>query len=225
MCPQTIRLWLVALTALICQPLPALAQQVSPLKVLFIGNSHLFVNNVPARVRQRLTTAKRTVYTFTIAKGGARLKHYAGTRKISDVLRETNWNVIVLQEASAAFVSRQGQQRFHEAVAWFVQNASPTARIVLYQTWPWRAGSRFLRRRKANADKMWRDMQIEYATVIRQHPQVTLAPVGKCWMRSRNRSTLYSNDGNHAAVAGSQLAASIIADTIQRRALGRCTAS
>jgi len=226
----SVALWcIIMLTAMSWQSLAAVkkssARLPQPLNVLFIGNSHLFVNNVPARVRGHLLNANDKVSIKTFAKGGARLVRHANNPAVRDALQRTNWSVVVLQESSAAFLSRKGRQRFHEAVNWFVRNTPSTARIVLYQTWPWRAGSRFLRRRGANPSEMWRVMQLEYAAVARQHPHISIAPVGPCWMSSSKLVSLYSPDGNHASVAGSELAAAIIADTIKQRARGRCSPS
>jgi Domain of unknown function (DUF4886) len=189
--------------------------------VLFIGNSHLLVNNVPAKVQRRLQAGKGKTSIRTFAYGGARLLSFTRRADVAAALKTTNWNIIVLQEASATFLTPKGRRNFHRAVRWFRRNAPSKTHIVLYQTWPWRSGSRFLGRRGSNATEMWSAMQAEYAKARRSRG-VTIAPVGHCWVRSPRRDQLYSADGNHATIAGSNLAAAIISNTIIRGARQSC---
>lgn len=190
-------------------------------KVLFIGNSHLLVNNVPARVQRRLRTAKGQARIRTFAYGGARLLSFTRRADVASALRTTNWNIVVLQEASATFLTAHGRRNFQRAVRWFQRNVPAGTRIVLYQTWPWRSGSRYLGRSGSSSAKMWSAMQTEYSKPRRTRG-VTIAPVGSCWVRSPRRAKLYSADGNHATVAGSRLAAAVISTTIIRGAHGNC---
>lgn len=192
-----------------------------PFNVLFIGNSHLFVNNVPQRVRRHLRTGRGPIQIMTFARGGAQLSSFTHRADVAAALKSRAWDVVVLQEASATFLSPGGAHRFGQSIAWFRRRLGSNVRIVLYQTWPWRDGSRYFLGRASNNRHMWQAMRRAYATVARQ-PRLTIAPVGTCWMRSPRRAALYSADGNHASVAGSQLAARIIAATIRRNAPAEC---
>ena len=198
---------------------PATAQ--SPYSVLFVGNSHLFVNDVPARVRHRLEAVKGRTFVATFTKGGARLASFTRRDDIVAALASRSWDVVVLQEASATFLARHGTTRFRDAVAWFRRRLPSRTRIVLYQTWPWQDGSRYLARRGANSAAMWHTMRAAYADVAARGG-VTVAPVGSCWMAAPERATFYSHDGNHAAPAGSRLAAAIISATILFGSLRGC---
>ena len=182
------------------------------LRILFIGNSHLFVNNVPRRVQSRLKSAKRAASIRSFTAGGARLSDFVGRHDIETELSTGPWNVVVLQEATASFLSADGRRQFQRSVDWFADRIPADTKIVLYQTWPWRAGSRYLAGRTTEA-RLWRNMTATYSDMT-QRPRITVAPVGACWMASSNRRALYSSDGNHASVAGSDLAADVIAATI-----------
>ena len=192
-----------------------------PYKVLFIGNSHLFVNDVPGQVRRLLQALKGSVSVRAITKGGARLLSFTRRPDVAAALNETAWDVVVLQEASATFVSTGGSERFHKAIDWFERRIPQGTRIVLYQTWPWREGSRYLRKYSATEIAMWGVMRREYAKVARR-PRIRVAPVGPCWLGSPRLAALYSADGNHASPAGSRLAAAVIARTIEERGEKRC---
>lgn len=190
-------------------------------KVLFVGNSHLFVNDVPARVERRLRPTKGPVMIQTFAFGGAQLSQFTRSSDVAAALMNTVWDVVVLQEASASFLTSTGRRRFHQSVSWFLNRIPTQTRVVLYQTWPWQTGSTFFDGQQTSADRMWRLMRAEY-TKIASRSRITIAPVGHCWVNSPKRATYYSSDGVHATVAGSRVAAAVIAGTILRGAPGPC---
>ena len=193
----------------------------TPLKVLFIGNSHTIVNDVADQVRRRLQASKGATIVESIVKRGARLRSFTRRGDVVSKLDSTTWDVVVLQEASATFVSPDGPSRFHEAIDWFERQIPERTRIVLYQTWPWRDGSRYLGRYGSTSEAMWNVMRREYAKAG-QRTRIDVAPVGPCWLTSPARATFYSADGNHATPAGSRLAADVIARTIENQSRARC---
>ncbi len=190
-------------------------------RVLFIGNSHLLVKNVPVQVRGLLLKKNRNTSIRTIAVGGARLSHFAGRSDVATTLKSTNWDVVVLQEASVSFLTAQGRSTFHKSVDWFVRRLPPKTRIILYQTWPWRTDSGFYGARPFNEKTMWAAMRKEYAKIA-QRKRVVIAPVGRCWVRSPRKAAYYSSDGNHASPAGARFAAKVIAQTIANKQRHAC---
>ncbi len=185
-----------------------------PLRILFVGNSHLFVNDVPARVAHLLEVDAAPIITATFTVGGARLTHFTRRADVAAALADEVWDVVVLQEATASFLTPEGRRQFHRALQWFLGRIPPRTRTVLYQTWPWRNDSRYFRGRSSTA-RLWRAMMHEYGRLAAL-PRVVVAPVGRCWLSSPHRARFYSADGNHASVAGSQFAARVLADTILR---------
>ena len=210
-------LFLVAMVIAVMGDARALAvepQQQGALKILFIGNSHLFLNDVPDQVRARLRTDNEDVEIQMFASGGARLIEFTEGEVVADALKAKHWDVVVLQEASISFLSARGRRDFHRALDWFLGRLPHDTRVILYQTWPWQDGSPYLFGRAEDEAKMWSIMQSEYATA-RQNSRVVIAPVGQCWVKSPRRAAFYSADGNHATAAGSTFAATVIANTIR----------
>ena len=197
------------------------AAKSDPVKILFVGNSHLLVKNVPVQVRGFLAKKRRDVRIRTIAVGGARLSQFVGRSNVASALKSTNWDVVVLQEASVSFLSMQGRSTFHRSVNWFIRQLPAETRVVLYQTWPWRTGSGFYGSRQFNERTMWAAMRREYAKVGR-NKRVVIAPVGRCWVQSPRKAAYYSSDGNHASSAGAQFAAKVIANTIANAQQNAC---
>ena len=189
------------------------AKQQSAFKVLFIGNSHLFLNDVPLQVRERLRAEKWDVEIRMFASGGARLVDFTRGAVVADALKAKRWDVVVLQEASISFLSAEGRRNFHRSLDWFLGRLPQETRVVLYQTWPWQNGSPYLFGRAEDESKMWVVMQAEYAKA-EENSRFVIAPVGRCWVNSPRRAAFYSADGNHATAAGSTFAATVIAKTI-----------
>ena len=124
---------------------PANAAAQGRLRVLFIGNSHLQVKNVPAQVRARISTKYNNVQIRMLAVGGARLSDFVDRPDVVAALQKSKWDVVVLQEASVSFLSGSGRRVFHESVDWFLRRIGSDTRVMLYQTWPWQTGSRYYR--------------------------------------------------------------------------------
>ena len=192
---------------------PANAAAQGRLRVLFIGNSHLQVKNVPAQVRARISTKYNNVQIRMLAVGGARLSDFVDRPDVVAALQKSKWDVVVLQEASVSFLSGSGRRVFHESVDWFLRRIGSDTRVMLYQTWPWQTGSRYYRSAAIGEKAMWKLMRAEYARAG-LNARITIAPVGKCWVQSAHKQSFYSSNGNHASVAGSAFAAKIIARTI-----------
>jgi hypothetical protein len=70
----------------------------SPLKVLFIGNSYTYVNDLPSLV-VGLTDAAggRKIETGQHLVGGCTLERHVKDKKAIDKIREKKWDVVVLQ--------------------------------------------------------------------------------------------------------------------------------
>ena len=183
------------------------------LRVLFIGNSHLQVKNVPAQVRAKISKKYNKVQIRMLAVGGARLTDFVGRPDVVAALKKSKWDVVVLQEASISFLSGSGRKVFHESVDWFLRKIGNDTRVILYQTWPWQTGSRYYRSAAIDETAMWQLMRAEYAKAA-LNARIIIAPVGKCWVQSARKKFFYSSDGNHASVAGAAFAAKIIARTI-----------
>ncbi|MEM9027283.1 MAG: DUF4886 domain-containing protein [Pseudomonadota bacterium] len=202
--------------------------------VLFIGNSHVLVNNVPGRVAKRLDAVvgpSRKPVTARIAINGARLSDFAGRDIVKTALKRISWDILVLQEATASFLSSSGRKNFHASLNWFMRHKPTTTRVVLYQTWPFQSHHWLYHRpnltryeRPKSPDQMWTWIRSAYQTAV-QRNRVTLAPVGHCWLAAENTSSFYSSDGNHASVAGSNLAAEVLTQAIVRTSALNSTAA
>jgi glyoxylase-like metal-dependent hydrolase (beta-lactamase superfamily II) len=201
-----------------------------PLRVLFIGNSYTYFNNLPEIVADfaRLANTSREVQVEAIVRGGATLRDHWDAGTVHQRLRATSWDYVVLQEQSMLGLALQDGRPtinepgfFHHYARLFVDQVKAAgATPVFFLTWSRRATPE-LQPRLTSAYE-----EIAQATGAR------LAAVGPAWQalrRQRPDLELYAPDGTHPSPTGSYLAAATIWATISgatpvglpRRARGR----
>jgi hypothetical protein len=104
-----------------------------PVRVLFIGNSLTYANDLPAMVRRIADVDGRKVVTETIALPNHSLEDHLGTPRLDAALAK-QWDFVVLQQGPSSLdESRRQLIRDTKAVAKVVR---PPARIALLMVWP-----------------------------------------------------------------------------------------
>ncbi|MFN8670286.1 MAG: hypothetical protein U0164_24115 [Gemmatimonadaceae bacterium] len=194
---------------------PRASRQAPPLRVLFIGNSYTYFNNLPALVADlgQRARAPRTITTRMIVRGGATLRDHWTTGEALDALRREHWDFVVLQEQSMLGTmlvdgkpSVNDPAFFQTYARLFVREIRAAhATPVFYLTWS-RKGSPEAQQRLTNA----------YADMARESGAL-LAPVGLAWQeirRTRASLELYDPDGSHPSPNGSYVAAATLLATM-----------
>src|SRR5256712_3057541 len=69
-------------------------------RVLFIGNSYTYVNDLPAMFAGLARSGGHRVETAMVAEGGATLAEHAASAATSAAITSKKWDVVVLQEQS-----------------------------------------------------------------------------------------------------------------------------
>lgn len=177
------------------------------LRVLFIGNSYTYFNNLPEIFAKLAESGRQaTVETRMEAPGGWRLKDHWEKGEAPKTLRDGKWDYVVLQEQSTLgfnlFVEgrpRIVSDEFFEpyAVKWASEIRKAGATPVFYLTWA----------RKTNPEDQ---AALNYAYVHAANESgAQVAPVGIAWTEVRQEQPaieLYMNDGSHPSPAGTYLA-------------------
>ena len=189
------------------QPAPSLGPR--PVRVLFIGNSYTYVNNLPELVRGLAAGMTKPVMVETeqVTVGGATLRQLWEAGPALAAIRRTHWDYVVLQEQStfgATMVNGQGivsdpASRFWPAARLFdgaIRKGG--AKTVLLDTWggPGKAES-------------FQALAHGYFTIGKELGAAVI-PAGLAWQRAlaeRADLPLYLADGSHPAPAGSYLMA------------------
>lgn len=189
----------------------------APIRILFIGNSYTYVNNLPAML-SRLAESSRPVRMlhgeFAGVGGGTLMSHWRGGRAV-EMIRGGAWDYVVLQEQSMLAGSRVNGRPimgdpetsgFYEAARLFDAEIKKSgARTVFYLTWA----------RKTRPEMQAR-LNDAYVRIAREL-NALLVPAGPAWQRARQQHPgieLYVEDGSHPSSAGTFLAAAVFYATL-----------
>ena len=185
------------------------------LRVLFVGNSFTYFNEMPAMVGQLAANDRgaRQVFAVRFSPGGARLEQSLRDEGLRRLIAGERWDAVVLQEQSAipAWPADREAFMFPAARALARMAEDRGAQPVLYMTWGYRAGDQ-----NFSASDSYEAMQARVAAGYRElggRLGAPVAPVGLAWrraLRERPGAQLWHADGHHPSRAGSYLAASVL---------------
>lgn len=166
-------------------------------KVLFVGNSYTYYNNMPEIVAGFAAMAGVPLQIKAHTMGAAQLGTIWGLRPTRYLLQDEKWDFVVLQEQSTLPLTATGRMRdsirtFDEAIK------KIGARTILYVTW----ARENLPRTQETITKAYVDIGSEFGAL--------LAPVGPAWqfaLEADPKMPLFDPDGTHPSPTGSYLAA------------------
>jgi len=174
------------------------------LRLLFIGNSHTFFNDMPLMVQRRAREAGFDCSAVMIAHGGWYLAQHAEEPDVRFNILYGGYDYIVLQEHAHPFGP---EEKYFSGIAKLGEFIRKTDSVpVIYETW---------------AQKKEPGIQSHMNEVHRQAAEkigALVAPVGEKWWEYKNSRPdleLYWSDGAHASPAGSDFAAEQIWQTIR----------
>jgi hypothetical protein len=106
-----------------------------PLKVLFIGNSYTYVNDLPSLVVGLADAAGgRKIETGERLPGGYTFQQQVSDRKSIEKIRERKWDVVVLQGHSLeTILNRESMQKYARVLDAEIKKQG--AKTVFYLTW------------------------------------------------------------------------------------------
>ena len=89
---------------LILIPCAVMAQEAKQdsLRLLFVGNSYTYYNDLPQMVYEIAKTKKKKLSVRSVTKGGERLKGHLYNEKLREMLTTEKWDFVILQEQSSA---------------------------------------------------------------------------------------------------------------------------
>lgn len=177
-----------------------------PLRVLFIGNSYTYGNNLPAMV-QRLSelTGGRKVVTEQVTNGGWTLQMHWLQGKAPGRLKEGKWDYVVLQDHSLRPIDDRPQfERFSRLFVHQIRQQGGKA--VFYMTWA--------RRHRPETQER---LTTSYRRIAVEQKSL-LAPVGEAWrsiLTGPEPIRLHLGDDSHPNEPGTYIAAITILSAIR----------
>lgn len=176
------------------------------MKVLFIGNSHTYFNDMPHLFTEICAKGGIPAEAVMLAHGGMGLDFHRQQEEVRFNIRYGGFDYVVLQHVAHPFGEEEVMFDAARTLNGWIAEAG--ARTVLYMTWS----------EKDNEAGQAR-MAEAYLRLGRELGAV-VAPVGLAWWSCRHahpETELYYTDGQHASPAGSLLAACTIFSAICRK--------
>jgi hypothetical protein len=173
-----------------------------PLRVLFIGNSLTYSNDLPAVFKQIAAADGRQVITETIARPDYSLEDHLNDG-VTKVLQQ-QWDFVVLQQGPSSMDdSRQLLIRYVKAFAALIR---PPTRIAVLMSWPprtrWHALQRVADSHRLAAEAV-NGVLIPGGTAL-QHA-----------LERDPRAALFTSDGFHPSAAGTRVVALATYDALK----------
>jgi hypothetical protein len=209
--------YLILIVATLCSVNKALCQTGITRKVLFIGNSYTYANNLPQMIADVASSTGNNLVFDSSAPGGAFLcdqvmfSIYPGVTKIMN----GGWDYVVLQDQSLAYT---GYVPTYVHCAYrldtIIKKYNPCSHTMFYVTWGRENGMTF-----GSYHAMDSVIESNYMLAA-DSLSFEATPVGAIWRYLRiNHPTinLFDNDGSHPSPAGSYAAACGFYTTLFRK--------
>ena len=199
---------MIALFRLIKKPTEANFQgtEQQTIRVLFIGNSYTYVNDLPWLTQHLAESAKETrmLETEMVVFGGATLKNHWKRGKALRLLKAKRWDYVVLQEQSTLPITNP-KEMYKYASLFDAEIKRVNSQTVFYLTWA-----------KQNQPETQQILTDSYMTIAKEL-KAKVAPVGIAWQKVQEANpklNLYNPDQSHPSPTGSYVAACVFYTTI-----------
>ena len=190
------------------------------MKVLFIGNSYTYYNDMPDLFEKLAKENGADIQVMSVTQGGRRLKTYENdadeyTLQLAQIMSENSFDAVIVQEHSLAPIL--DYDGFSRGVSRVLEMVQPKAkRVILYETWGRKSGSPELAEHGWTNESMTRDLADAYAKAAKSR-NLEVSHVGRAFRRiveTCGQIELYDPDMTHPSYAGSCLAALVHYQTV-----------
>ena len=172
------------------------------LKVLFVGNSYTYVQNLPQVISILSDGTKTKLVTRKSTVGGAFLsEHWYSKRGLAtrELISKGKYDIVVIQENSmGAILQPDSTQKYARLLCSIVKASG--AKPYIYMTWA-----------REKVPQYQEEIASVFSRIARENGAV-LVPVGKAWELARKLRPaigLYDADGSHPSGLGAVLSACI----------------
>lgn len=185
-------------------------------KILFIGNSYTFVNDLPMIFAHLANEGGYNVEVSAQANGGWTLVNHTESSETLGMIRQTDWDYVILQEQSIIPSDPTVRVRdMYPAIRSLRTEIDQIdAETILFMTWGRRDG--LPENGFDNFDEMQKEITTGYMEIANEL-DLTVAPVGTAWQRANAQYEgfdLWQSDGSHPSLTGSYLTACVFYVTI-----------
>jgi hypothetical protein len=215
---------LILVLALVWKNLPELvcsaAADNNPcVRVLFIGNSYTYVNDLPGTFARLARSGGHPVRTGMLAEGGWTLADHVQSSQTLETLQAQRWNYVILQEQSEipAFEQSRTLSMYPAARQLAGEIRAVQAEPVFLQTWAHRDG--MPEQGIPDYESMQGFIDAGYRQIAREL-NVPVIPAGDAWRLALGQKLpvdLWQADGSHPTPAGTYLTACVLYATLYNK--------
>jgi hypothetical protein len=188
------------------------------LRVLFIGNSHTYVNDLPGLFLGLSEAGGRLVRTDMSAFGGYSLEDHTNTQATLDKIAQDSWDFVALQEQSVIPTIHYWRYNSMYPAARLLDSLirRQGAQTVFYMTWGWKYGGQQSYGDSWSPDfrdyfEMQESVRVAYQEIASELSS-GMSPVGMAFARARHIDSLvdlWQEDYCHATLEGTYLGACV----------------
>lgn len=170
------------------------------LRVLFIGNSLTYYNNLPALVKREAADKGFKIATAMVAKANYAIIDHLEDGKIQQMIKSGDYNFVIVQQGPSS--QPEGRKMLLEDGQRLAQHCTTNnTKLCFFMVWP-----------SLNYYSTFDGVIASYRQAAAVNEAVLL-PVGEAWkeyFEQTKKYDLYGPDGFHPSLKGSQFAAKII---------------
>ena len=176
------------------------------LRTLFIGNSHTYFNDMPKIFQDICTENGIDMQVTMLTKGGMGLDYHAKNEQTRFNILYGDYDFVILQHVAHPMGDYEVMEEAADQIMEWIRQTKAEGCYLM--TWT-----------EKDNESFQTEMSARYRKLAKKHGCL-LAPVGEVWwdtLRTDPSAGLYAEDGRHASVKGSRLAAETIFKTLKER--------
>ncbi len=196
-----------------------IASNATTRRVLFLGNSYIYTNDLPKLIQQMATSMGDTLIYDANTIGGYTLEGHSTDATSKNKINSQQWDIVILQEQSQrpAFDPSQVATQVYpyaRVLDTFIRNNRACTETMFFMTWGYKNGD------ASNCgvyppictySGMQTRLRESYMQMAQDNKGV-VSPVGAAWKQLRDSFPsidLYNPDNSHPSMSGSYLAACV----------------
>jgi len=182
-------------------------------RILFIGNSYTYFNEMYNTFAALAEAAGEEVEVAHVLAGGYTLERFANPedpqgKLVEEALAGPAWDMVILQEQSRR--PTIDRPAFLAGLRALLDKVEPvSARRILYATWGYEPGNPLLEEMGLTQETMTETQRDSYAYAARLY-NLECAHVGLAFWQAHEEFSLYNPDHSHPSPEGSYLAACLL---------------
>ena len=219
-------------TLIVCLSVGTFAAEADSIRILFIGNSYTYYNDMPEMLKKLAAGAsgkeRRKVSYEAFTPGGCTLQKHLKNEELVKALKYGKWDYVVVQEQSVApsVHSRDVAKEtypYAKQICRLAREGNRDVKLIFYMTWGHKDGSNTPvdGYPLINSYKGMQQRLISSYLEMTYDNNAWCAPVGMAWQQVRQERpnlSLYKPDRFHPSLVGSYLAANVIYSAIVQSA-------